>query len=138
MDRLAGHVTYGDHRSTVEKELKEEMGITIPKFVYLFREKFASNETHFYWFIGRYAGEKSIESAVDPKWITESDFANFGIRNLVIAPSPCVGFWAGSGQAVKIKYPMQIKIFHNTEGAKSAEGLTVIIDVFRAFTTRVT
>ncbi len=30
---------------------------------------------------------------------------------------------------------MQIKIFHNTEGAKSAEGLTVIIDVFRAFTT---
>lgn len=30
---------------------------------------------------------------------------------------------------------MQTKIFHNTEGARAAEGLTVIIDVFRAFTT---
>lgn len=30
---------------------------------------------------------------------------------------------------------MQIKIFHNPEGAKEARGLTVIIDVFRAFTT---
>ncbi len=30
---------------------------------------------------------------------------------------------------------MQIKIFHNTEGAKNAEGLAVVIDVFRAFTT---
>ena len=30
---------------------------------------------------------------------------------------------------------MQIKVFHNTEQAKEAEGLTVVIDVFRAFTT---
>lgn len=30
---------------------------------------------------------------------------------------------------------MQINTFHNTEGAKEATGLTVIIDVFRAFTT---
>lgn len=28
---------------------------------------------------------------------------------------------------------MQIKILHLIEGAKQAEGLTVIIDVFRAF-----
>lgn len=30
---------------------------------------------------------------------------------------------------------MQFKIFHNTEGARDAEGLVVVIDVFRAFTT---
>lgn len=30
---------------------------------------------------------------------------------------------------------MDIRIFHNTEGAKKAKGLTVIIDVFRAFST---
>lgn len=30
---------------------------------------------------------------------------------------------------------MKIKVLHNPEGAKLAEGLTVIIDVFRAFTT---
>lgn len=30
---------------------------------------------------------------------------------------------------------MQFKIFHNTEGARDAQGLVVVIDVFRAFTT---
>lgn len=100
---VAGHVTYGDTLElTVQKELQEEMGITIPKFVYLFREKVSqSNETHFcHWFIGQYDGGDIIIEPTEVeayKWVSESEFVDFTQHNKVSdrTISMCKRFWAG-------------------------------------------
>lgn len=100
---VAGHVTYGDSLElTVEKELKEEMGITIPKFIYLFREKVSqSNETHYcHWFIGRYDGGAIVIEPTEVesyKWLTEAEFADFIASQTVSdrTVTMCQRLWAG-------------------------------------------
>ncbi len=100
---VAGHVTYGDSLElTVEKELSEEMGITIPKFIYLFREKVSqSNETHFcHWYIGKYNGGEIVIEPTEVeayKWVTEQEFANFVATQTVSdrTITMCQRFWAG-------------------------------------------
>lgn len=79
----AGHITYGDTpEQTVHKELKEELGIDVPVFYYLFREKVSlPNETHFcHKYIGKYNGGNIVmqESEVDDyAWVSEAEFTQF-------------------------------------------------------------
>lgn len=85
----AGHVTYGDTlEETVKKELMEEMGISIGKPIYLFREHvLLPNESHYcHWFSGLYCGGKVV---IDPKevkdfrWISPEEFSDFKSREIV-------------------------------------------------------
>lgn len=100
---VAGHVTYGDSLElTVQKELQEEMGITIPKFIYLFRERVSMpNETHFcHWFIGQYDGGDIIIEPTEVeayKWVTEQEFAQFVATQTVSDRTITLAkrFWAG-------------------------------------------
>lgn len=100
---VAGHVTYDDTlETTVNKELKEEMGITVPKFIYLFREKvFKPTETHFcHWFIGQYDGGEIVIEPTEVesyKWVTEQEFPDFVATEKVsdLTISMVKRFWAG-------------------------------------------
>jgi len=105
---VAGHVTYGDTiEATFHKELKEEMGIAVKEFKYLFCEKISKlNETHFcHWYLGKYNGGKIIiePSEVDSfRWISESELLNFVTNNQVGKNTikMCNRFWTGEWDSI--------------------------------------
>lgn len=100
---MAGHVTYGDSiEVTAHKELREEMGIDVPKLIYLFRESVhLPHETHYcHWYLGKYTGGEIVlePSEVDEyAWVGEADFDSFVSAHDVSDRTikMCKRFWSG-------------------------------------------
>lgn len=100
---VAGHITYGDSiENTFLRELKEEMGIEIAHYAYLYREYVdLGTERHYcHWFCGQYNGGQVV---VEPKevdnyaWVGEADYPDFARKNSVNARTEerILEFWSG-------------------------------------------
>lgn len=100
---VAVHVTFGDSLDdTIDRETREEVGLTISKWAYLFREDVREwTEHHFcHWYLGKYTKGKVIvePTEVDAyEWIGEDEYQEFKNNNDVDGRTDMMlkRFWSG-------------------------------------------